>query len=178
MSHLHELLDSDPRVVTAGTRVPLAMARRCWAPGLLWVGRMSLEVEGLERIDPRTPYFFASNHQSMLDVPVLFRALPVPLLFIVKEELRRVPLLGAYMRAMGMIFIRRADRRGSLHALEQCRDRLASGHSILIFPEGTRSRDGTVGAFKPGAFLPVIDAGAPVVPVALEGPGRVHGDPL
>ncbi len=161
------------RVATGGTRVPLAIARRYWAPGLLWVGGMRLDVQGLERIDPRTPYFFASNHQSMVDVPVLLRALPVPLLFIVKEELRRVPLLGTYMRAMGMIFIRRTDHRGSLKALRQCQDRLTTGRSILIFPEGTRSRDGSVGTFKPGSFLPVIDAGAPVVPVALDGPGRI-----
>ena len=154
-------------------RVPLMAARRFWAPGILWVASRGFEVRGLDRVDFSRPHVFAANHQSMLDVPVLIGALPAPLLFVVKEELRRVPLLGAYMRALGMIFIRRRARRGSLDELGQSARRLAEGKSLLIFPEGTRSPDGRIGPFKPGAFLPAIDAGATIVPVAMDGPGRV-----
>ncbi len=161
------------RGVTRDTRVPLAMARRVWAPGLLRAGGMRVEVTGLERLDLSKSYFFAANHQSLLDVPVLYESLPVPLLFIVKEELRRVPFLGWYMSAMGMIFIRRRRRRASLEAMTTCARRIAEGRSILVFPEGTRSRDGRVAPFKPGALVPAIDAGAPVVPVAIEGTGKV-----
>ena len=161
------------RVVTRGVRVPLAMARRCWAPGMLRVGGMRVEVQGLEHVDFSTPHFFAANHQSIVDVLVLFYVLPVPLLFILKEELRRVPFLGAYVAALGMIFIPRGERRRSLDNLGECRRRLAAGMSIAMFPEGTRSRDGRVAPFRPATFLPAIDAGVPVVPVALEGPGRI-----
>ena len=161
------------RLVTRGTSAPLAMARRYWAPGLLRAGGMRVEVEGLENLDPSRSYFFAVNHQSMLDVVVLYDALPLPLLFIVKEDLRRVPLLGRYMSAMGMIYIRRQDRRQSLEAMQLCAQRLAEGRSILIFPEGTRSPNGSLGPFKPGAFVPPIDAGAPVVPIAIDGTGKV-----
>lgn len=154
-------------------RVPLLMTHRYWAPGLTRIASRDFEVSGLDRVDFSRPHVFVANHQSMLDVPVLIRALPVPLLFVVKEELLKVPLLGAYLRALGMIFIPRQARRKSLDELSQSARRLAEGKSILIFPEGTRSTDGRIGAFKPGAFLPIIDAGAPVVPVALDGPGRI-----
>ncbi len=161
------------RVVTRNTTLPLAMARRFWAPGLLRAGGLRVEVEGLENVDFSRPQVFAANHQSMLDAVVLCQTLPVPLLFIVKAELRRVPLLGAYLSAMGMIFIRRRQQRRSLAAMQTCRRRLAEGRSILIFPEGTRGKDGITGPFKPGAFVPLIDAGAPVVPVAIDGTARI-----
>ncbi len=161
------------RLVTRDTGASLAMARRFWAPGLLRAGGMRVEVSGLENLDLQQPYFFAANHQSLLDAVVLYDALPVPLLFIVKEELRRVPLLGWYMSAMGMIYIRRRQRRQSLVAMQLCARRIAEGRSILIFPEGTRSKDGKLGPFKPGAFVAPIDAGAPVVPVAIDGTARI-----
>ena len=161
------------RLATRDTTVSLAMARRFWAPGLLRFGGLKTEATGLENVDFSKAHVFAANHQSLLDTVVLFDALPVPLLFVVKEELRRVPLLGAYMSAMGMIFIRRRQRRRSIEAMELCGRRLAEGRSILIFPEGTRSPDGHVGPFKPGAFVPLIDAAAPIVPIAIEGTGRI-----
>lgn len=161
------------RVATRDVRVPLAMARRCWAPGLLRGGGMRVEVLGLENVDFSQPHFFAANHQSIVDILVLFYVLPVPLLFILKEELRRVPFLGAYVAAMGMIFIPRGERRRSLENLALCRRRLAAGMSIAMFPEGTRSRDGRVAPFKPATFLPAIDSGVPIVPVALAGPERI-----
>ncbi len=161
------------RGVTRKTDASLAMTHRFWAPGLLRAGALRTETQGLENVDLSRPQVFAANHQSLLDSVALYDALPVPLLFIVKEELRRVPLLGVYLSAMGMIFIPRRQRRRSLEAMGLCAQRLAEGRSILIFPEGTRSADGSIGPFKPGAFVPLIDAGAPVVPVAIEGTGKI-----
>ncbi len=161
------------RVITRGTRIPLIMARRCWAPGLMAVGGVRTEVLGLDNLDPARPCFYASNHQSILDIAVLYAVLPAPLLFVTKEEFRHTPFLGWYMSAMGMIFIRRARLRQSLEDLRQCRRRLAAGNSILIFPEGTRSRDGRLQRLKTGAFIPAIDTDAPVVPVFLDGPGKI-----
>ena len=74
---------------------------------------------------------------------------------------------------MGMIFIRREERRRSLESLGQCAERIADGKSILIFPEGTRSRDGRIGSFKPGIFIPTIDTGVPVIPIVIEGTDRI-----
>lgn len=161
------------RLLARDARPALAMARRGWAPFLLWVGRMRLEVEGLETVDWTQPHYVAANHQSIVDVLALFRALPVPLLFVLKEDLRRVPLLGRYVSAMGMIFLPRGNRRRSLENLRECNRRIADGFSILIFPEGTRGSDGRIGPFKPGVFLPAIDGGVPIIPIILDGTGRI-----
>lgn len=161
------------RLVTRDASTALAMARRCWAPALLWGGGMDLRVDGLENVDWTRPHYIATNHQSMVDIPALFRALPVPLLFILKEELGKIPFLGWYASAMGMIFLPRGNPRKSLKNLRQCRQRIADGFSVLMFPEGTRSRDQRIGPFKPGVFLPAIDAEIPIVPVVLDGTGRI-----
>jgi len=161
------------RVVRRDAVPSLRMARRCWAPGLVWGGRIRFEVEGLGKVDFSRPHFFVANHQSIIDVLALYYVLPVPLVFVLKEELRRVPFLGWYAAAMGMLFVRRDSRAGSLETLRRSGELITGGKSILTFPEGTRSRDGTLGTFKPGAFLSAIDFGVPVVPVALCGPEKI-----
>lgn len=160
------------RWVSGGSVLPLTMARRCWAPGLLRIGQVRVEVEGLENVDFSRPHVFAANHQSIIDVLALYYALPTPLIFVLKEELRRVPFLGWYASAMGMLFVRRGERQ-ALKTLAKSGERIADGKSILTFPEGTRSRDGKLAAFKPGAFLPAIDFGVPVVAVALDGSEKI-----
>ncbi len=164
-------------LLTRNRRWPLAMARRIWAPALLRVAGARLEIRGLDRLARDRPQFFVANHQSIIDVPALFAALPVDLHFIVKKELRRVPFLGWYIGAMGMIFV---DRRARLDAMAEVRRAAAlirSGRSVVSFPEGTRSRDGEVGRFKAGAFVAAIEAGVPIVPVAITGAGAVIPPP-
>ena len=159
--------------VTLSRRPGLWLARRAWSPGLLAIGPARLDVEGLDRLDPSRACFFVSNHQSWIDIPALFTAIPIPLLFVAKRELGRVPFLGWYMAAMGMVLIDRSDRAKSAASIARVAERLRQGWSVLTFPEGSRSRDGTVQSFKPAAFAAAIDAAAPVVPVAISGAGRV-----
>jgi len=162
-------------VVTALTwrRGPaLSHDLRVWAPGLLAIA-VDLEVVGRERLDPRRPYLFVANHQSWADIPALFVALPVPLLFMAKRELARVPFLGWYIQAMGMVFVERSARAAGAASVGLAAERLSHGWSVLSFPEGTRSRDGRVHTFKSAGFAAAIEAGVPVVPVALEGAGRI-----
>jgi 1-acyl-sn-glycerol-3-phosphate acyltransferase len=136
-----------------------------------------LRVEGRDRIDWSRNYVFVANHQSTIDICALFRAVPVPLHFLLKQEMTKVPFVGWYARAMGMVFIERGNRRAATAFLRQSAELVRSGASLCIFPEGTRSRSGAVGEFKSGAFQAAIDAGAAVVPVALEGSGAVlHPD--
>lgn len=161
------------RLIARSPEPALAMARSIWAPGLLWGGKMKLEVRGLEKVDFSRPAFFVMNHQSQVDIAVAFRALPVNLRFIVKEELRRVPILGWYISAMGMIFVDRRCRLQALDSVAGATRLLEGGHSVFAFPEGGRSRDGRIRSFKTGVLLPAIEAGVPVVPMALEGAGRV-----
>ncbi|MGN2247979.1 lysophospholipid acyltransferase family protein [Frateuria sp. GZRR35] len=160
------------RLLTGGRHWPLRMASRCWAPGLLHGAGARLEVHGLERVDWSRPHVFVANHQSMIDICALFRAVPVPLRFVLKQELARVPFVGWYAQAMGMVFIERASARSSARRLRAAVEVVRGGASVCAFPEGTRSR-GRVGPFKGGAFQLAIEAGVAVVPVAIEGSGRV-----
>ena len=93
-----------------------------------------------------------ANHQSMIDIPTLFRAVPVPLRFMLKQELARVPLVGWYARTMGMVFIERGVTRSAPRRLREAVARVRGGATLVAFPEGTRSRDGSVGPFKGGAL--------------------------
>ena len=151
----------------------LTLARRVWAPVLLRFGPVRLQVEGREYLDASQPYFFVANHQSWVDIPALFAALPMPLLFLAKRELARIPFLGSYMEAMGMVYVDRAARKESTRTVDQAAQRLREDLSILSFPEGTRSPDGRVRPFKTASFAAALEAGVPVVPVALEGPARI-----
>jgi 1-acyl-sn-glycerol-3-phosphate acyltransferase len=113
-------------------------------------------------------YVVVSNHESNAD-PFLLSWLPWDMRWISKQEVFELPLLGTLMRLGGDIALRRGDADSVRDMLEQCRDTLRAGLSVMIFPEGTRSRDGTLGAFKDGAFLLAIETGAAVLPIALAG---------
>jgi 1-acyl-sn-glycerol-3-phosphate acyltransferase len=154
-------------------RAPLKMASRLWAPGLLIGAGAKLQVEGLERVDFSKPHVFVANHQSMIDVCALFRALPVPIRFVIKQELERVPFIGWYARSMGMIFIKRGRAREAAERLHGIVALVRGGDSLCAFPEGTRSRDGSIRPFKGGAFQVALQAGVPVVPIAIDGSGEV-----
>jgi 1-acyl-sn-glycerol-3-phosphate acyltransferase len=161
-------------VFTWGRRTgPLRMASRLWAPGLLVGAGVQLDLKGFETIDFSKPHIIVANHQSIIDICVLFRAMPVPLRFVLKQELARVPFVGAYARAMGMVFIERQSARNASRKLHDAAALFHEGHSLCAFPEGTRSRDGRVGSFKGGVFKLAIETGIPIIPVLIEGSGQV-----
>jgi 1-acyl-sn-glycerol-3-phosphate acyltransferase len=111
-----------------------------------------------------------ANHQSILDI-LLLSHVPREMKWIAKEELFRVPWTGWMMRMAGDIAIRRGERESGLEALGKARDHLARGVPVMVFAEGTRSRDGRLLPFKSGAFRLAIEAGVPVLPVAVHGTG-------
>jgi 1-acyl-sn-glycerol-3-phosphate acyltransferase len=160
-------------LLTRSRGAGLFLARRVWGPGCLRGGFVRLTVEGRERVASGGPFFFVANHQSWMDVPALFAAIPLPVLFVAKQELSRVPFMGRYVAAMGMVFIDRGHRQKTARSVGQATGRLRQGWSVVSFPEGTRSRDGQVQRFKTATFAAAIEAGVPVVPVALDGPGKV-----
>ncbi|WP_205596488.1 lysophospholipid acyltransferase family protein [Wenzhouxiangella sp. XN201] len=161
------------RLVTGSERIPLRMAAWFWAPGLLLGAGARLEIAGSEKVDFSRPHLFVANHQSMIDICALFMAVPVPLRFMLKASLGKVPFLGGYTKAMGMILLRRGDSVSVTRQLERAAELLQEGHSLVAFPEGTRGHDGRVRPFKAGALRAAIRAGVPVVPVAIEGSGQV-----
>ncbi len=146
------------------------MARTMWAPFVLWSCGIKLVVKGLENIDPAQPYVLVSNHQSYLDIPVLFRAVTINLYFVAKKELKKIPFLGWYMMATGMIFIDRSNRAKSIASLQRAAKLIQKGKSVIMFPEGTRSKDGYLAEFKKGPFMLARQADVHVLPVGISEP--------
>jgi len=160
-------------LVTRSHKTPLALAHRIWAPGALRMMGARLEIEGIADFDFSKSYLFVANHTSQLDIPVLFASLPIPLRFLAKEELRRVPLVGHFIRAMGMVFVDRGQSEAARRSIDRLAASLAAGMSLMVFPEGTRSRDGELGEFKTGAFVAAINSGVPVVPIHIQGAAAI-----
>jgi 1-acyl-sn-glycerol-3-phosphate acyltransferase len=155
---------------------------RAWSWAILRTTRVRVRVEGLERIPEGQTYIFVSNHQSHYDTPVIFWSLPYQLRIIAKESLARFPVLGWHLRRGGHLFVdrRHPDRAG---ILKRWRALVSEGLSLIIFAEGTRSADGHVGRFKAGSFMLAIQAGLPIVPLAVVGTravmpkGRLRAEP-
>lgn len=124
--------------------------------------------EGREKLPWRTPAVLVANHLSMLDILVVY-GLFRPFKWVAKAELFRVPFVGWNMWLNDYVPIRRGDRESVRRMMAQCRAHLARGSPMLLFPEGTRSEDGRLKAFKDGAFRLALDAGVPVVPIAISG---------
>jgi 1-acyl-sn-glycerol-3-phosphate acyltransferase len=160
-------------VLTLNGNVPLMMARRLWAPMHWRITGSRMLVEPLPDIDWRKPYIFVMNHQSAMDIPCAFAAIPVNLRFVAKHGLKYVPFLGWFIAMTGMIFINRSNRREAVASLARAGERIRAGKSILVFPEGTRSLDGLILPFKKGPFVLAIEAQVPIIPVAIEGSMRV-----
>jgi 1-acyl-sn-glycerol-3-phosphate acyltransferase len=118
--------------------------------------------------DPRRPYVFVANHQSNAD-PFLVAMVPWEMKWLSKKSIFDIPLLGWMMRVAGDVEVDRGNKESARKAMTQMRDRLDRKLSVIIFPQGTRSPDGTVGAFREGAFRLAIEAGVDVVPLAVAG---------
>jgi len=156
-------------LLTFNGNVPLMMARRFWAPIHWRINGSRMFVEPLPNLDWSKPHIFLMNHQSAMDIPCAFAALPVNIRFIAKHVLKYVPFLGWYMAMTGMIFVNRSNHRGAVQSLKRAGEHIRSGKSVLAFPEGTRSRDGLIQPFKKGPFVIALEAQVPIVPVAIEG---------
>lgn len=142
---------------------------RLWSRVLLRVPGVKLEVVQRAPLDPRRPYIVMANHASMIDIWAVFLAVPVPLRFIAKKQLGAIPLLGWAMRAGRFIFIDRQNAASARRSIEEAARRIKAGQSVVIFPEGTRTRDGRLNPFKKGGFHLALDSGADIVPVAIHG---------
>ncbi len=142
--------------------------------GMMRVGAFILGIEietvGLDRLDRKTPYVFMSNHLSFLDAPLLVTVIDRPVRFVAKRFVFRIPVLGLGMRFSGYVPIDREGagegRRRIARAAELIRTK---GYSFLVYPEGTRSREGALLPFRRGGFFLALDTGAPIVPVSIRG---------
>ncbi len=145
---------------------------RAWARAWLIPAGVRVRVVGAERIPVGEPLVVVSNHTSNFDIVVHLAALPLRLRFLAKRELFRIPLFGPAMRKVGMVEVDRAGASWSTIA-SQAADALAAGVSVIVYPEGTRSLDGSLGPFLRGGFAIARNSNRRVLPIALVGSGAV-----
>lgn len=140
---------------------------RLWARLNAAVSLMDVETRGSDHLKPGQSYVIVANHQSLVDIYVLYGFLGVDIKWVMKQELRSVPVLGYTCDAMGHIYIDRSNTESALASINSARSRINNDVSVVFFPEGTRSRGSELGEFKRGAFRFAIDMGLPVLPVAI-----------
>lgn len=140
-----------------------------WAQRLVNLTGARIQVIGKENIPAEGPVLFVSNHQGNFDIPILLGFIDKPKAFIAKKELKKIPILCTWMEYMQCVFIDRGDPRQSLKAINRGAELLKEGYSQVIFPEGTRSEDGTMGEFKPGSLKLALKAKVPIIPVTIKG---------
>lgn len=143
-----------------------------WASGIMKRTGSEVEVSGLDYL-PEGPVLFVSNHEGNFDIPVLLSSISKPFGFISKEEVKKLPIIPTYMEEMNCVFLDRTDRRSAFKSITDTIEKLREGHSILIFPEGTRSKGQGLKEFKAGFMRIAKEAGVPVVPIAIEGTSRI-----
>lgn len=145
-----------------------------WARLLLATGGVRVEAD-LSALPPEGTFVFMANHQSNMDIPALFAILRhFNFRFLAKESLFRIPVFGPAMRRVGHVSIDRENRRKAMESIGQAVSLVSRGVSLLIFPEGTRSRDfSRLGEFKTGGMIVALKCGAPVAPLILTGSGPI-----
>ncbi|MCZ8157722.1 MAG: lysophospholipid acyltransferase family protein [Leptospira sp.] len=144
---------------------------RSWAKGLLKIVGADIQVHG--DLQYQGPVLFVANHVGSFDIPVLISSLPKAFGFISKIEVLKIPIVGSWMKIMNCVFMDRKSRTDSTKAIEMGVKVLKEGHSLLIFPEGTRSKGGEMKAFKAGSFRLALDAGVPIIPLGITGTADV-----
>ncbi|KOP83125.1 acyl-phosphate glycerol 3-phosphate acyltransferase [Bacillus sp. FJAT-21945] len=139
-----------------------------WSSTIMKITGSKVEVKGQEFL-PEGPVVFVCNHEGDFDIPVLLACIDKPFGFISKVEVKKAPIISSWMEVMNCVFIDRKDRRSAVKSIRDGVEKLKSGHSIVIFPEGTRSKGGPIGDFKAGGLRLAKDAGVPIVPIGIKG---------
>jgi 1-acyl-sn-glycerol-3-phosphate acyltransferase len=169
---------------TAFWGVPAMLVAPFSGEAIVWIGRrwigwifatcgIRVRVEGLERIRATPAAIYMSNHQSVIDIGAIVLSLPVSWRFVAKKELTYIPFFGWALALSDQIVIDRGNRRRSVESLRRAAERVRAGANVIIFPEGTRSPDGSLQPFKSGGFHLALDAQVPVVPVTVSGSRRL-----
>ena len=136
-----------------------------WARALLRLNGIKVQLEHPERVDPSRPAVYISNHASFIDIWALFDVLPGTIRFVAKKEFFRIPIIGLAMKAMGHVFIDRANRSSAFSSYDGAAGAIRTGTSAVVFAEGTRSETGKLLPFKKGPFVLAVAAQVPIVPV-------------
>jgi len=167
-------------IVWRGNRKMYRKAENFWAWTLMKLGGIKLEIEGRENLPKNETVVYMANHQSDIDWPIIFMAIPGQYLFLAKKELFDVPVFGIYMRIQKYIPIERDSIRKSFKTYKEIVTLIGSGNSIVIYPEGTRSYNRELQKFKSFSFAFLQDARVKVVPISIDGSIDIQkkGSPL
>jgi 1-acyl-sn-glycerol-3-phosphate acyltransferase len=141
---------------------------RTWARWTLWAGGVSVRVHGLGALPAGGTFIFTCNHVSLFDILALVGWLPRNN-FVAKAELFKIPVFGAGLRVLGTVPMERTNQKAAFGAYDVAAERIKSGSSVVVFPEGTRGTDYAIRPFKKGPFVLAIKAGVPIVPVVIHG---------
>jgi 1-acyl-sn-glycerol-3-phosphate acyltransferase len=144
-----------------------------WARLNMLFTLMSIEVQGKEIVDPQQSYIVVANHQSLLDIYVIYGYSGIDFKWIMKKELRSIPLFGLACEMMGHIIVDRSNATAALESINLARSRIKDGISVVFFAEGTRSRNGEIEQFKKGAFRLALELGLPILPVSIHNTSKV-----
>ena len=150
------------------------IGRKIWGPILLLLVGGKLIVKGKENIDPSKTYIYTANHMSNFDIPILFTITSVSLHFIAKKELKKIPLFGWCIAAMGMIFVDRKNKMKALESMKAAGELIKSGKNVIAFPEGKRSRSGKIERFRKGTFVIASNSQIDIIPIAIKGSEILH----
>jgi 1-acyl-sn-glycerol-3-phosphate acyltransferase len=142
---------------------------RWWCRMIVWSIFSRIRVQGAENVRPGEAYVYMANHASLLDTPALFAGLPHPFRIMAKRGLFWIPFMGWHLWTAGNFPIDRGEGRRTAMSLRRVIDRVSTGRSLAVFPEGTRTRDGRLQELKPGAFKIALRAGVPIVPISIRG---------
>ncbi len=146
---------------------------KIWSWLILKASGVKLKVYGHDNLNPDKAYIFAANHASQFDIFVLYLSIPIEFKWLAKIELFKIPILGHAMKAIGYIPIDRTNRKAAFESIDRAAEEVKNGKSIIIFPEGTRSSDGILQAFKKGGFILAIKSQQPIVPISIEGSHKI-----
>ena len=144
-------------------------------PGMYWSKIMCIitlcpvKVTGREKLDKNQSYIFVANHQGAYDIFLIYGYLGFPIKWIMKKSLRKIPLVGKACEAAGFIFVDNSSTKAAVRTILEAENRLQNGASIVIFPEGSRSKTGKMGTFKKGAYQMALDLNLPIVPLTING---------
>jgi 1-acyl-sn-glycerol-3-phosphate acyltransferase len=142
---------------------------KVWSNTILWVSGVKVELIGIEHLRPDESYVYVSNHVSMYDIPVVIKAIPGQMRIVFKKELAKIPIFGWQLKLGPYILIDRQNPSKAMQSLNRAIEKIKRGFSVLLFAEGTRSKDGLIQSFKRGAFTLATRSGKRIVPITIKG---------
>lgn len=153
-----------------GERIFAYYPGKIWSCLTCWLALCPVKVRGHEHIDRKRSYVFISNHQGAFDIFLIYGFLGVPIKWVMKAGIGKIPFVGAACRAAGFIFVDNSTAKSAARSVREAERSLKKGASIVVFPEGSRTKTGQMGRFKKGAYQMAVDQGLPVAPITLNGP--------